>query len=357
MNNYINQKKKNVDSAHSQKESAVFLTLADEVLIDLNERTQQIIKKRFGLSTSKTKTLEKIGQQYGITRERVRQIITEASKVIKLKVNEDSFKKAEELIIFTIKENNGIIKEVDIANKFKLTNSKEVNAIKFFLNYSSKIFKVEKKGLIEKSWTSSQLLLEEVEKVILKIREIFKNKKLPLTKKEIYTELKLFKIGFSTQQVETCLKVATGIKKNPFGKWGISHWKEINPKGTREKVYLVLKEKKEPLHFTQIAELIDKYKLSKKRAHPQTVHNELIKDEKFILIGRGTYALREWGYFSGTVREVLKSILSQSRKPLTKEEILTQVTKMRKVKKATIMINLNNPKFFCKQENFYTLNK
>jgi DNA-directed RNA polymerase delta subunit len=151
--------------------------------------------------------------------------------------------------------------------------------------------------------------------------------------------------------------VATGIKKNPFGKWGISHWKEINPKGTREKVYLVLKEKKEPLHFTQIAELIDKYKLSKKRAHPQTVHNELIKDEKFILIGRGTYALREWGYFSGTVREVLKSILSQSRKPLTKEEILTQVTKMRKVKKATIMINLNNPKFFCKQENFYTLNK
>jgi len=357
MDNYAGQKKRVIDSAQPQKKDVVFLILADKVLIELNKRTQQIIKKRFGLSVNKAETLEKIGQQYNITRERVRQIITEASKIIKRNTVSKSFKKAEEKIIFTINQNNGIIKETDIAKKFKLTNSKEVNAIKFFLNYSDNLISLERKGLIEKSWVASQDLVSKIEKIILETHKIFKNKKTPLTEEEIYRKIELPEIDFSNQQIISYLKVASELQKNPFGKWGKSHWKEINPKGTREKAYLVLKERKEPLHFTQIARLIGEYKLSKKRAHPQTVHNELIKDEQFVLIGRGIYALHEWGYFPGTVREVLKKILEQSQKPLTKEKILAQVIKMRKVKKATVMINLNNTEFFCKQENYYTLNK
>ena len=357
MDNYKKESRRNIDSAQSQEEREFFLISIDKLLLDLNERTQEIIKKRFGLLVDKPETLEKIGQQYNITRERVRQIITEASKNIKRKVKTHTFQEAEKVIIFTINKNNGIIKETDIGKKFNLTNAREINAVRFFLNYSSRMIKVERKGLIEKSWVISQSLADEVEETILKIQEFFKKERVPLVEKEIYAKLRLAKIDFSDQQIASFLRVAKGIKKNVFNKWGKSHWEEINPKGTREKVYLVLKEKKEPLHFTQIAKLIDKYKLSKKRAHPQTVHNELIKDERFILIGRGTYALSEWGYFSGTVREVIVRILAESPKPLSKEEILAQVIKMRKVKKATVMINLNNAEFFCRQKNSYTLNK
>ena len=120
---------------------------------------------------------------------------------------------------------------------------------------------------------------------------------------------------------------------------------------------MVLKESKKPLHFKEIAKLIDQYKLSDKKAHPQTVHNELIKDDKFVLIGRGIYALQEWGYKRGTIKEVLKDILKNSKKPLTKEEIFSEVLKLRKVKKATVMINLNNPNLFKKIGNTYTLKK
>jgi DNA-directed RNA polymerase delta subunit len=151
------------------------------------------------------------------------------------------------------------------------------------------------------------------------------------------------------------LEVMAGFAKNAFDKWGLFDWKEINPKGTREKIYIVLKERNKPLHFVEIAEHIDKYQLSKKKAHPQTVHNELIKDDRFVLIGRGIYALKEWGYQEGTVKDILKDILKKSKKPLTKDEILEQVFKMRKVKKSTVMINLNNSLHFMKEKNQYSI--
>ncbi len=134
-------------------------------------------------------------------------------------------------------------------------------------------------------------------------------------------------------------------------------WMEVSPKGTLERVYLALKEHKKPLHFTKIAELINEYKLSKKKAHPQTVHNELIKDARFVLVGRGIYALEEWGYFSGTIKDIIEIILKTNNRPMMKDEIVEKVLKMRKVKKTTVMINLNNRKLFKKEGEFYKLKK
>ncbi|RPI53593.1 MAG: hypothetical protein EHM49_04165, partial [Deltaproteobacteria bacterium] len=161
--------------------------------------------------------------------------------------------------------------------------------------------------------------------------------------------------GLERERILAYLNVLASIKKNKFGKWGKAHWTEVNPKGTREKIYLVLKEKKKPLHFTEIAALIDKYNLGKKKAHPQTVHNELIKDSRFVLIGRGIYAMREWGYQEGTIKDVLIDILKKKARPMDKEDIIKEVLKARKVKKTTIMINLNNPKFFKKVDGHYSV--
>ena len=48
--------------------------ICENLLKDLPQRTSDVIEKRFGLKTGKEQTLEAIGQGYGITRERVRQI-------------------------------------------------------------------------------------------------------------------------------------------------------------------------------------------------------------------------------------------------------------------------------------------
>jgi len=78
----------------------------------------------------------------------------------------------------------------------------------------------------------------------------------------------------------------------------------------------------------------------------QTVHNELIKDSRFVLVGRGIYALEEWGYYPGQVKDVILRVLREERKPITKEEILEKVLEQRLVKENTILLNLSNKKYF-----------
>ena len=357
MDNYLVKKGSNLKVQEVQLFKAGFLGLVDNLLSGLSSRSQEIVKKRFGLLSEKSETLEKIGRHYGITRERVRQIIAEAMKNILAKSESESFLKAEEKIIFTIESNGGIIKESDIVEKFNPDGSREANAIRFFAYCSKNLVEAEEKKRVEKSWAISINILKDVKKVIAEAENFLEEKKKLLTDDGILDILASSNPHLSQNQVLNFLKVSSRVKKNRFGKWGLVGWMEINPKGTKEKVYLVLKEHGEPLHFTRIAQLIDEYQLGKRKAHPQTVHNELIKDDRFVLIGRGIYALKEKGYFSGTIREVLRTILGKNSKPMAKEDILAEVMKIRKVKEATVMINLNNSKIFQKQNGLYSLKK
>jgi hypothetical protein len=108
-----------------------------------------------------------------------------------------------------------------------------------------------------------------------------------------------------------------------------------------------------PLHFQQVAIAIDQSGFrGKKKAHPQTVHNELIKDgERFVLVGRGLYALKEWGYTPGTVRDVIEDVLKKEPKGMHKDAIVQAVLARRFVKENTIMLNLQNKSYFKKGEN------
>jgi hypothetical protein len=353
------KKEDNVDgkSRINALEEPTLFELASIFISPLPERSQDIIRKRFGLASQEGETLEKIGQDYKITRERVRQIITDAIKNISRKEDDAKFKQAEDWIVFTIEKNYGIIREKEILKKLGSRDFREVNALKLFAQCSKIITEVFEKGTLEKSWVLSKDTVHLVKKVHLESKDILEKERKPLNDEEILKRIKERIVEMESGQILSFLSVLTEIKKNVFGKWGIKHWDEISPKGTREKIYLILKETKKPLHFTEIALLIDQYKLGKKKAHPQTVHNELIKDEKFVLIGRGIYALKQWGYEEGTIKDVLKDILEKSEKPLHRDEIISKVLKMRKVKKTTVMINLNNGKMFQKKENLYSVKK
>jgi DNA-directed RNA polymerase delta subunit len=75
----------------------------------------------------------------------------------------------------------------------------------------------------------------------------------------------------------------------------------------RDFAYLAVKKHGSPLHFREVASLIEK--MFNRAAHVATTHNELIKDPRFVLVGRGMYALREWGYTQGVVRDVIREAL------------------------------------------------
>jgi DNA-directed RNA polymerase delta subunit len=158
--------------------------------------------------------------------------------------------------------------------------------------------------------------------------------------------------------IYSIVQALKNLEQNKFGYWGMNDWRDIKPKTINDKIYLVLKQKGKPMHFVEIAEEINKIGFDGKKANAATVHNELILDSKYVLIGRGLYGLKDWGYQQGTVADIIADILKKSDVALSREEIIEKVLEQRMVKKATINLALmNKQKFEKTEEGKYRLNK
>ncbi len=238
-------------------------------------------------------------------------------------------------------------------------NKKEKGAILAFLEALPNVLSEKLSDDHEKVYFLKDFSLDTWQEMKEGAKNILTDMKETLSGEELYKEFtKKHGKKFSYDHFINFMAVSKDIKQNVFGRWGLATWSDIKPRGTREKAYLVLKTGGKPLHFRDIAKLIDEHGLhqKKRQSHPQTVHNELIKDKRFVLVGRGIYALSEWGYKKGTVKEVISEILKEAKEPLTREEILERVLSIRQVKKSTIIINLNT--FFDRvAKNTYTLKK
>ena len=145
-------------------------------------------------------------------------------------------------------------------------------------------------------------------------------------------------------------RLTWAIEQNIFGEWGSSNWPTVHPKRMNDKIYLILRQEKKPLHFTAITEKINAAHFDHKVARPASVHNELILDRRFVLVGRGMYALKEWGFERGTVAEVVAGVLR--RNPgLNREQIVEEVLRRRFVKKQTVYLALMNRLLFSRRHD------
>ena len=342
---------------YQKAESLFFSESLKQLVSSLPSRSQEIIFNRFGVFSSKPMTLEEIGRKYHITRERVRQVIREVLKKVNDRKKDLIFLEVQEKIVLALKANGGIMEEKRLLDFLGKDSGSEKAAVRFFLQCGGDIIDKEIAGELKFSYALKEFDVEHWKKVKNSAVDVLENHKKPLHFDELFQKISsLINAEFPKESFAFYLQVSEEIKQNTFGKWGISKWKEISPKGTREKAYLVLKEANKPLHFREIANKIDQHNLNKKKTHSQTVHNELIKDDNFVLVGRGIYALAEWGYKKGTVKDVIEEILKNSPKLLSKDEIISKVLEIRNVKKSTIVINLNN--YFSKQTNgYYSIKK
>ena len=192
-----------------------------------------------------------------------------------------------------------------------------------------------------------------IKKHIDEIVNLIKAKKAPVSLEELDNQL--------NYEHPNYIRAVASISKQLSSlddQWGLTKWPTVNPKNIRDKIYVILQNKKEPMHFNDIAEAISASSFRKKDVTLQAIHNELIKDPRFVLIGRGIYALRDWGYKKGTVSQIITSILEEAKTPLTREEIVKNVLKVRKVKETTVLLNLQNKKLYQRvDKNTYTVAK
>ena len=320
------------------------------------DREKEIISRRFGLNGPK-ETLEQIGEMLSITRERVRQL--EKAILIRLQICAEEgeipeLAPAEKLLIRNLTEMGRVAKLADLADKIygRETTNPERSEIYFIATFSQNLSVVEENdryftavGIAE--YGDSRKIRERVDEIVDVIR---KNKK-PMTLDELDNVLN-YEHPDHIKAVASISKLLATLN----GVWGLAKWPSVNPKNIRDKIFVILEAKKQPMHFSEIAKEIKESNFKRKNVTVQAIHNELIKDPRFILIGRGIYALDSWGYKKGTISEIIKSILEQADGPLTREEIVKHVLHVRKVKETTILLNLQNKKLFKKVDrNSYTL--
>ncbi len=332
-----------------------------------NERTKDVIMRRFGLIDGKRQTLEGVGQNYGITRERVRQIESNGLRVLAGSEVVARLRPAFEMIEEHLAEHGDLKREERLLDDLvcvcgtrsgrKSSVDGEVGpefskcqaALYLILVLGDPFIREKEDDVLHSLWTINRKSVVLAKNVIDYLTKYLKRTSKVADFKTLHEQVKAKEYDLDEKALSAYLDAAKEVEANKFGEYGLIYWPEISPRGVRDKAYLILRRYSKPLHFGEITDLINRNNLDSKTAQVETVHNELIKDERFILIGRGIYALSEWGYEAGTVTDIIVSLL-KNLGSLSREEILDKVLEKRMIRENTVLINLQNKKYFVREE-------
>ncbi len=380
--------------------------IIDELLSRLKERERDIIIRRHGLSGSEKEILEGIGKAHNLTRERVRQIESVGLKKIREAREKEILSKIGKLIQELIESHGGIMEKehlFEVLSHYGLDGASDSDRAVFRNFYNFLILKVldgfTEVGKSDEFLNHIKLAGKEtghLDGLVRAIKKAITDKGKILTTKELFgiaeeaaRELgitivnsedldlsRYYEKHFSSDEPKlltekkslfSIIRAAKTISQNVFGHWGLSGWPEIKPKNLNEKIYLILKNHGKPLHFSDIAKKIDDVLFDRppvvrlpdwegragKKTNVASAHNELILDNKFVLVGRGMYGLSEWGLKEGTVAEIIMEIMKSAGSPLTREDVIERVLQERMVKKTTIALALSNKEKFERSGNAF----
>lgn len=319
--------------------------LVNDVLATIErEREREIIGRRFGLFDRK-ETLEQIGELLGITRERVRQL--EKSVMTRLKYSAEQgnlphISDVQDSIIETLNKMGHVARVGELSAKLTAENTKfDQSRIAFLALLCPKLDVISDDDHYHHSVSVSEHHDEKSLKTQVQLIDTIKSIGEPKPISHIAKEAGIQDDNQARAIASTSKHLAT-----LNGQWGLLKWPMVNPKNIRDKIYVILRQNGKHMHFNEIAKAIKDSDFKRKEVTTQAIHNELIKDKRFVLIGRGIYALKEWGYEKGTVADIISEVLSKAGEPLHRDEIVKRVLKSRYVKETTILLNLQGkPQF------------
>lgn len=310
-----------------------------------HEREREIVARRYGLFDRK-ETLEQIGELLGITRERVRQL--EKAVVLRLKAQAENgqlphITDVQTDLVAAVNDMGKVARIQDLSARFSKENTRLDQArISFLAQLSPELSVIEDNDHFHHA--VGVTVHHDENKIKELVESLIETVKKHGEPADIKTVAK--KAGHNDHQHTEALASTSKHLATLNGRWGLVKWPMVNPKNIRDKIYVILKENGKQMHFNEIAEAIKKSDFKRKDVTTQAIHNELIKDKRFVLIGRGIYALKEWGYSKGTVADVIEDVLKKAGEPLHRDEIVKRVLESRYVKETTILLNLQGKSQF-----------
>ncbi|MFH1171552.1 MAG: sigma factor-like helix-turn-helix DNA-binding protein [bacterium] len=336
----------------------------------VSSKEEEVIRRRFGLNGQKPETLEEIGKRYSVTRERIRQIENAAvKKILSLKEFPGIIALAEDLLRQILEAHGGVMTEQNLLDQLfrpSGTSEAEKRIVLFFLRelLCDTFDPLDVETGLRAGWKLKPAALSIVHETIDQIVGVIRKVGTPMLLDGLIEQLRQLPYfqqhtdRLSEDVILSSIDLSPDIAKNPYGEYGLSAWGTIVPKRMNDKIYLILKKNGKPMHFNEITAMINKMGFDHRQAYPPTVHNELILNTEYVLVGRGIYALREWGYKPGVVADVMVEILKNAGEPLSRDDLVNKVLEQRIVKKNTVYLALADRKKFEKlPDGRYQLSK
>jgi DNA-directed RNA polymerase delta subunit len=329
-------------------------SLLDDLFLVLTDKEATVIRRRFALQGHPKQTLEKIGKHFKVTRERIRQIEGIALSKLRRTVRTTKLNDVNELAKTILRAHGGVMREDELISQVlkRMPNASDLDGAVLRLSFSidTELATSSNSGTYVPFWRLESLAMEDVSLLVENMVKILKKRKSCMKKEELISAvqaLNLFKDRIPSRElISSCMTIDERLREIDDG-WGLTEWRFVRPRSIRDKVEIILRKTGQPLHFMDIANRIREAHFDHKNVTVQAVHNELIRYPQFVLVGRGLYALREWGFEPGTVADVIESILKE-KGPLSKKEIINEVAKQRTVKVGTISLNLQKMPYFVR---------
>lgn len=331
--------------------------IVEEIIQNLNPKERETIIKRYGLRGGEIETLESIGKELGITRERVRQIQNQAIQKIKPIIN--SHQEIKNFIQKTKQflEPIGVQEEYyfyHILIKNKLIKAGEEKIIRFFLIHHEDIGYYPGDDFLKSFYAKDKNYSLFLKHILKKIYiHLIENHQKIFSEDELFhlilKEIKIHKIQEKNfESLINLIRIIRHLHKNPFNFWGFIKNYFIVPTSLKHKIYLILKSENRPLHFSEIHKKINQItQIEDEFLHPiwkkpyslESIKNELIKNSDFVFVGRGTYALKEWGFEEGKIFDVLKNFILKN-KEVSFQKVYEFINSQKIVKPSTLSIYL-----------------
>lgn len=325
-----------------------------------NDKAKEIIKKRYGLINGERQTLEEIGESYGITRERIRQIQAKALKNMKhpISVAKKPLLELMEKILF---QNGGLLSAeeadikvpealggmiddgssvLDLLCDLELIQSCRIGDIVIY----SPLFDGVKLDIL------SEKIIASVKKEDLGLDVLSIVKKIELFKKitddrfdpqsfvfrYCRTDPRIEEIGLASASPETIFKHYTS------GYFAKKSWVVLMKR--------VLEQEQMPLHFTEITNKVnDLMGNSERQVDVRRAHSIMIEDEAFAHSGvNGTYGLTAWGLRKELTPQLIEECMKKAGFPLHWKQIYNYVSKYKNTKPANITTCLETNRLFKK---------
>lgn len=309
------------------------------------EREREIISRRFGLF-ERRETLEQIGELLGITRERVRQLEKTVLTRLKMSAGQGELPHIQDIqarFVAELSKSGNAARISELAVRLGVSDDRiEQARVAFLTQLCPELTAIDEDDNYYLAACLTKVYdLRSLKTAVTKLVDTIKAIGEPAPIDRIATAAGIGDAAQAAALASISKQLAT---LNGF--WGLVKWPTVNPKNIRDKIYVILKEHGKHMHFNEIAAAIKGSDFKRKDVTTQAIHNELIKDKRFVLVGRGIYALREWGYKKGTVADIIADVLRKEGKALHRDEIVKRVLQSRYVKETTILLNLQGkPQF------------